>query len=92
MTFFNCYRNDAPSGLLLNVADMKGIRVLESFKPTKEGVESVNYKTETNTITPIPGKQAAATVGGGVIYKEFNKALARSGLYSTGAAHGMFPC
>jgi hypothetical protein len=68
---------------------MKGIRILELFTPTKDGAEPVTYKTKANTITPVPGKQAAATVGGGVIYREFNKALRASGLYSTGAAHGV---
>jgi hypothetical protein len=88
LTLGSFYRNDAPSGLLLNVAEMKGIRILESFTPTKGGAESVTYKSKANTIVPIPGKQAAATVGGGVIYREFNKALRSSGLYSTRATHG----
>jgi hypothetical protein len=69
---------------------MKGIRVLESFTPTQNGTEPVNYRTETNTIKPIAGKQAAVTVGGGIIYREVTTALRRSGLYSTGAAHGSF--
>jgi hypothetical protein len=69
---------------------MKGIRVLKFFMPTKNGVEPVDYKTQSNTISSVPGKQAAATVGGGITYKEFDRVLARSGLYSTGAAHGTY--
>jgi FAD/FMN-containing dehydrogenase len=89
LIWYSYSRNDAPSGLLLNIAEMNGIRILESFIPTMDGAEPVTYKTNANTIIPVPGKQAAATVGGGVIYREFNKALRASGLYSTGAAHGL---
>jgi FAD/FMN-containing dehydrogenase len=67
---------------------MKGIRVLPSFTPTSAGAESVNYTTQANTIKPIPGQQAAVTVGGGVNIDELNRALGKSGLYSVGAAHG----
>jgi hypothetical protein len=48
----------------------------------------VNYKTAGNTIKPVPGKQAAITVGGGVNIDEANKVLRKSGLYALGAAHG----
>jgi hypothetical protein len=83
-------RNDAPSGLLLNVAPLKGVRIHESFTPSQNNTEPVNYRTVANTIKLEPGKQAAATVGGGVTYKEFNRVLRASGLYSIGAAHGEF--
>ncbi|TLD36580.1 FAD-binding domain-containing protein [Venturia nashicola] len=81
-------RNDAPSGLSLQVAELKGVRVLESFTPTPQGAESVTYKTVANTIKTVEGKQAAATIGGGVNIDELNKALKPSGLCAMGAAHG----
>jgi hypothetical protein len=88
-------RNDAASGLLLNVKDMKGVRVLESFEPTKEGAEPVTYKTVTNVIKPVAGKQPAVTVGAGINTEEIQRELRKSGLYATGAAHGRdckYPC
>lgn len=67
---------------------MKGVRVHESFTPTANGAETVNSATVANTIKPDPKKQAAATVGAGITADELNKVLAKSGLYSIGAAHG----
>lgn len=51
------------------------------------GAKPVDYETDSNKITPVAGKQAAVTIGGGVAIVELNKVLARSGLYSIGAAH-----
>jgi hypothetical protein len=81
-------RNDAPSGLLLTVSGLKGIRVLESFTPTPEGAEAVSKTTKANVIKPVPGKQAAVTFGAGITTKELNLALLQSGLIGLGAAHG----
>jgi hypothetical protein len=58
--------------------------------PTLKGAEPVDSKTKTNKIIPVPGKQAAATIGGGINIDELNKALKESGLYTIGAAHGRF--
>jgi hypothetical protein len=82
-------RNDAPSGLMLVVSGLKGVRLLESFTPTKEGVEPVTYKTVTNIIKPQPGKQAAVTFGAGYSIQDLNRELGKSGLWTVGAAHGM---
>jgi hypothetical protein len=82
-------RNDAPSGIRLTVTDIKGIRVLESFTPTAKGAEPVDSKTLANQIKPVTGKQAAATIGGGINIDELNNVLRKSGLYAVGAAHGM---
>lgn len=71
--------------LLIN--GLKGIRVLESFTPTTAGAKAVDYETNSNKISPIAGKQAAVTIGGGVNIAELNKVLATSGLYAVGAAH-----
>ncbi|KAF2400246.1 FAD-binding domain-containing protein [Trichodelitschia bisporula] len=81
-------RNEAPSGLSLVINELKGIRVLDSFTPTPQGALAVNYSTKANTIAPVAGQQAAATLGGGVNVDELNAALRPSGLYSIGAAHG----
>jgi hypothetical protein len=82
------YRNDAPSGVLLVVSGLKGARVLESFTPSINGAEPVDYKTVTNVIKPSPDKQAAVTFGGGMTSNELNGELRKSGLYTVGAAHG----
>jgi hypothetical protein len=84
----NIFRNDAPSGVLLAVAGLKGVRVLESFTPSTQGAEPVDYKTVTNIIKPSPDKQAAVTFGGGMTSDELNRELRKSGLYTIGAAHG----
>jgi FAD/FMN-containing dehydrogenase len=81
-------RNDAPTGLLLAVGAMKGIRVLESWTPTANGSEPVTYKTVANVIKPNPNKQAAVTIGGGCTTMEVNAQLIKSGLVAPGAAHG----
>jgi hypothetical protein len=82
-------RNDAPSGLSLQIGELKGVRVLESFTATAQGAEPITYKTVSNVIKPVEGKQAAATIGGGINIDDLNKALKASGLYAIGAAHGM---
>jgi FAD/FMN-containing dehydrogenase len=81
-------RNDAPTGLLLSVGGMKGIRVLESWTPTVNGSEPVTAKLKANTIKPNPAKQAAVTLGAGCSSMELNSQLIKSGLVSPGAAHG----
>jgi hypothetical protein len=85
---FSPYRNDAPSGVLLALERMKGIRVLESFTPTAQGAEPVNFRTVTNAIWPTSGKQAAVTIGAGVTGLEMSAALAKSGLFALFASHG----
>ena len=60
----------------------------ESFTPSVNGAEPVDYKTVTNVIKPVPGKQAAVTFGGGMTSDELNRELRKSGLYTVGAAHG----
>jgi hypothetical protein len=83
------YRNDAPSGIRLLITGLKGIRVLESFKPSEMGAAPVDRTTKANVITPAPGKQAAVTIGGGINIDELNRELRKSDLYTIGAAHGM---
>ena len=81
------YRNDAPSGLLISVGGMKGIRILESFVATPEGAKPVDSKTAANVIRPKAGKQAAITIGAGINALEINTALLKSGLIIPTAAH-----
>jgi FAD/FMN-containing dehydrogenase len=82
-------RNDAPSGILLDVGGMKGVRVVDGFVPTVRGAEGVDWKTVTNVVSRVEGREYAATFGAGVSYAELNKELAKSGLWTIGAAHGM---
>jgi hypothetical protein len=79
-------RNDAPSGLLIDVSLLGGVKVLEEFVPTAQGAESPKGKI--NVITPKPGKQAAVTIGVGLSTQKLNNALDPSKLVTVGAAHG----
>ncbi|KAF2395824.1 FAD-binding domain-containing protein [Trichodelitschia bisporula] len=81
-------RQDAPSGILLSVTGMKGIRLLESFTPTVKGAEPVDVKTVTNVIKPKAGQDTAITIGAGVTATEITTAAVGSGLFALIAAHG----
>jgi FAD/FMN-containing dehydrogenase len=80
-------RNDAPTGLTLSVSGLKGARVLSSFQPSKQGVETVDSKTKPNTLPSQPG-QAYVTFGAGYNTRDLNSLLAPSNLFTLGAAHG----
>jgi hypothetical protein len=79
-------RNDASSGLTLDVSLLKDIKVLESFTPTEQGVAKLGSKP--NTIIPVPGQQAAVTFGVGWSTQRLNNALYPSRLFTIGAGHG----
>jgi FAD/FMN-containing dehydrogenase len=79
-------RNNAPSGLAIDVSNLGGITVQESFTPTPTG--SAKPAKNANVIKPVAGKQAAVTIGAGITTQELNDALDKSGLVTVGAAHG----
>jgi hypothetical protein len=79
-------RNDAPSGLSLDVSLLTGIRVLEEFNPTAAGAEKPLKAV--NTIVPVAGKQAAVTFGVAVSSQRLHNAVNPSKLVTIGAAHG----
>jgi hypothetical protein len=79
-------RNNAPSGLTVDVSLLKGIKVLEEFKPTEQGAAKPTKVV--NTIIPIEGKQAAVTFGIGVSTQQLHNAVYPSKLLTIGAAHG----
>jgi FAD binding domain len=79
-------RNDAPSGVVVDVSNFLGITVHESWTPSTKGSDKPG-KTA-NTINPQPGKQSAATIGAGITTQVLNNALHKSKLVSVGAAHG----
>jgi FAD binding domain len=78
-------RNDAPSGIVIDVSGLTGITVHESFTPTVKGADKPG---KANVIKPQPGKDAAVTIGAGVTTQVLNNALHNSKLVSVGAAHG----
>jgi len=78
--------NDAASGLRLDVSQLGGIRVYQSFEATPDGAESPS--DEVNTVIPIPGQQAAVTFGAGLSTQRLNNAIFPSKLVTVGAAHG----
>ena len=83
-------RNIAGSGLLIDVSLLQGARVSPSFKATAEGVENLRIKESVQTVTPIPGKQAAVTLNPAVNGFDLNTALDSSGLFLVGGTHGTF--
>jgi len=81
-------RNDAPSGLRIDVSLLQGIKVLEEFTPTENG--AVIPAKAVNTIVPVSEKQAAVTIGAGVNHQRLTNALHPSKLFAIGPAHGEF--
>lgn len=80
-------RNDAASGLLLDLSFMRGIELHQSFDATKDGTARLDHTKASNVITPIPGVQAAVTFGPAAAGQYLNNGRNASGLFSvTGAA------
>jgi len=90
-------RNDAPSGLALDVSGFRGVRVESAFTPTSAGVSTPDVESGPE---PDRGSYAravhaanttmwkAVTFGVGLTTQELNDALAPSNLFTMGAAHG----
>jgi hypothetical protein len=81
-------RNNAASGLSLDVSLLDGIRVEESFTPTAKGTERVKRGSKGGDAVPKPGTQAAVTIGAALGTQPLNDALSKSKLFTLGAAHG----
>ncbi|KAI5856026.1 hypothetical protein BZA05DRAFT_434459 [Tricharina praecox] len=81
-------RNDAPSGLSLDISKLTGVNVLTSFTPGTTGATSPSPSAAANVVKPVAGQQAAVTFGAGVSTQALNDAIAASGLFTLGAAHG----
>ncbi|KAI9152342.1 putative FAD-linked oxidoreductase [Paramyrothecium foliicola] len=80
-------RNDAGSGLIIDLSLLNGVRVLESFTPSRKGEDFVKPGRRVNTLTPKHGVQAAVTFGPAQAGLPLNYALGQSGLFTvTGAA------
>jgi FAD/FMN-containing dehydrogenase len=79
-------RNDAPSGLSLDVSLLGGITLHEEFVATATG--AAKPARALNTIVPVPGKQHAVTFGVGVTSQKLHNAVSPSKLVTIGAAHG----
>lgn len=88
-------RNDAGSGLIIDLSYLTGVKVLESFTPSKNGCDRLDLPTPANVITPKPGLQAAVTFGPAVGGLALNYAIANSSLFVVTAAAGKssaIPC
>ena len=72
----------------MDVSGLKGVRLLEEFKPSMKGAEPVDSNTVTNVINPVQGKQAAVSFGAGMTGEALSRELRKSGLYTVSAAHG----
>lgn len=60
--------------------------MLSSFTPTAQGAEAVNSTTKTNVIPP-QSNQAYVTFGVGFSTQQLNNEIAKSNLFTLGAAH-----
>jgi len=78
-------RNDAPTGLWIDVSQLKGVRVDSSFTPTMEGAPSPEA---TVNVLPAQKNPGAVTFGAAVNTWALNKAIKPSKLFTLGAAHG----
>jgi hypothetical protein len=86
-------RSDASNGLWLSVGNLKGVRVLREFSPSRSSAPSVNFSADpvssANVIEALENQQAYVNFGAGVSGQELNEALHKSGLFTMGAAYGM---
>jgi len=82
-------RSDAGSGLIIDLSQMRGVRVLESFTPTLYGAQSPDHNAPPNVIVPKEGVQAAVTFGPAVAGLALNYAVANSSLFTMTGASGM---
>jgi FAD/FMN-containing dehydrogenase len=85
-------RNNAASGLSLDVSLLDGVRVEESYSPTTKGTERVKRGLMGGNASPKPGTQAAVTFGAALGTQPLNDAISRFKLFTLGAAHGKKYC
>ncbi|TID27798.1 Low-affinity potassium transport protein [Venturia nashicola] len=81
-------RNDATSGLGLSVGDIKGIRLSKKFTANATGVPALGPNEKAEKMTMAAGDEAFVTFGAGMSTQLINNAIAPSGLFTLGAAHG----
>jgi len=74
-------RNDAPSGLSLDISQLRGVTVTPDFKATAQGATSPVPGEPVAKVKMVAGKQAAVTYGAGVIGSELNKAIKENGVF-----------
>ncbi|KAE9984621.1 hypothetical protein EG328_008455 [Venturia inaequalis] len=81
-------RNDATSGLRLSVGEIKGIRLSKKFTANATGVPALGPNEQAEKMTMAAGDEAFVTFGAGMSTQLINNAIAPSGLFTLGAAHG----
>lgn len=74
-------RNDAPSGLLLDVSRLSGVITHSDWKPRPGGDPPVNPAAVPNVVTPVNGKQAAVTFGAGLVGSKVNELIKESKMF-----------
>jgi FAD binding domain len=74
-------RNDAPSGLLLDVSRLSGVITHSDWKPRPGGDPRVYPKAAPNIVTPANGKQAAVTFGAGLVGSKVNELIKESKMF-----------
>jgi FAD/FMN-containing dehydrogenase len=73
-------RNDAPSGLSLDVSQLRGVKLDSSFTPTVQCVDLVPGRPVEQT-QMIDGKTPAVTFGVGIVGSELNNAVKSNGWF-----------
>jgi hypothetical protein len=74
-------RNDAPSGLLLDVSSLAGVITHSDWTPKPGGEARVSPAAPPNVVTPAPGKQAAVTFGAGLVGSKVNELIKASKMF-----------
>ena len=74
-------RNDAPSGLSLDMSQLRGMKVVPSFTPSAQGVDSPELGVIDASYTPVPGAQAAVTIACGLAGSQANAAINGTGMF-----------
>jgi FAD binding domain len=74
-------RNDAPSGLLLDVSRLAGVITHSDWKPRPGGDPQPDPSVAVNVVKPTPGKQAAVTFGAGMVGSKVNELINDSKIF-----------
>jgi FAD binding domain len=74
-------RNDAPSGLLLDVSSLGGVITHADWRPKPGGDPRVDPAAAPNVVRLLPGKQAAVTFGAGLVGSKVNELIKESKMF-----------
>ncbi|KAF2399612.1 FAD-binding domain-containing protein [Trichodelitschia bisporula] len=80
-------RNDAPSGLLVGLEKLTGVRIETTFTPSPKGAAPISKPAPMPKLRKRATPQAV-TFGAGMTTQAINDLIAKEGIYTNGAEHG----